>query len=129
MLKAAMATEVSFRIEGTNEFSLVKNGVSVDFKPDVSPPRGDDTVAVGETLICVLVSMTFRSSLIGLVLKLSNSDPQVYRRIGRFECYECQKDDGEHETEDAESLFSYWFPEIEDMTQLDEHPKRDFLVV
>lgn len=128
-LKAAMATEVSFRIDGTNEFSLVKNNVSVDFKPDVSPLGGEDTIAVGETLVCVLVSMTFRSSIIGLILKPSNSDPQVYRRIGRFECYECQKEDGEHDAEDAESLFTYWFPEIEDMTQIDVLSKRDFLVV
>lgn len=128
-LKAAMATEVQFRIDNANDFSLVKNGVSVEFRPDVSPPRGEDTIAAGETLVCVLVSMTFRSSIIGLVLKKSNSDPRIYRRVGRFECYDCQRDESDDEPEDAESLFSHWFPEIEDMTQLDERPQQTLLVV
>ncbi|KAF2182540.1 HET-domain-containing protein [Zopfia rhizophila CBS 207.26] len=128
-LTAAMATEVTFRIAGTNEYSLVKNGFSVEFRPDISPPRGDDALAPGETLVCVLVSMTFRSSIIGLVLKASTSHPQVYRRVGRFECYECQRDGSEEEPEDAESLFGYWFPEVEDMTQLDEGPQTTFVVV
>jgi hypothetical protein len=128
-LTAAMATEVNFLVEGTNDYSLVKNGISVEFRPDICPPRGDDSIASGETLICVLVSMTFRSSIIGLVLKQSKSNSGVYQRVGRFECYECQWDNNEIEPEDAEALFGHWFPEVEDMTQLDDGPQRTFIVV
>jgi hypothetical protein len=128
-LTASMSTEVTFRIDSTNEYSLVRNGVSVDFRPDNIPPRGDDAMRSGETLVCVLVSMTFRSSIIGLVLKMSPSNPRYYRRVGRFECYECQKNGSDAEPEDAEALFEHWFPEIEDMTQLDDGPQRTFVVV
>lgn len=128
-LTAAMATEVTFRIDSNNEYSLVRNGVSVEFRPDIIPLRGDDDITSGETLICVLVSMTFRSSIIGLVLRQCKSSLQTYRRVGRFECYECQTDDSEEEPEDAESLFEHWFPEVEDMTQLDDGPQRTFVVV
>jgi hypothetical protein len=128
-LTASMATEVTFRIDSTNEYSLVRNGVSVEFRPDISPPRDDDAMRSGDTLVCVLVSMTFRSSIIGLVLKTSPSNPRYYRRVGRFECYECQKDSSNEEPEDAEALFEHWFPEIEDMTQLDDGPQRTFIVV
>ncbi|KAF2868607.1 heterokaryon incompatibility protein-domain-containing protein [Massariosphaeria phaeospora] len=128
-ITAALATEVNFRLEASNEYSLSKNNVSVEFRPDVSPLRGADTLQPGETLICVLVSMTFRSSLIGLVLKQSKNNAQVYRRVGRFECYECQRDGTDTEPDDAESLFEHWFPEVEDMTQLDDGPQRTFIVV
>ncbi|KAF2112035.1 heterokaryon incompatibility protein-domain-containing protein [Lophiotrema nucula] len=126
-ITAAMVADVTFRIDGTHEYSLVKGGVCVEFKPDISPPRGEDSIVSGQSLICVLVSMTFRSSIIGLVLQQSKSNAQLYRRVGRFECYECQRDN--EEPEDAESLFEYWFPEVEDMTQLDEGPLRSFIVV
>ncbi|KAF2006678.1 HET-domain-containing protein [Amniculicola lignicola CBS 123094] len=128
-LTAAMATDVQFRIDGDSEYSLVKNGVSVEFRPDVIPLRGDDVVASGETLTCVLVCMTFRSSIIGLVLQQSKTDTQVYRRVGRFESYDCQTDSTEDEPEDAEALLGHWFPEVEDMTQLDDGPQRTFIVV
>ena len=128
-LTASMATEVSFRIDSTNEYTLIRNGVGVEFRPDIIPPRGEDVMQTGEKLVCVLVSMTFRSSIIGLVLKTSSTNPRYYRRVGRFECYECQKVDGEEEPEDAEALFEHWFPEIEDMTQLDDGPQRTFIVV
>jgi ubiquinone biosynthesis protein Coq4 len=32
-------------------------------------------------------------------------------------------------SEDAEALFEHWFPEIQDMTQLDNYPQRTFTVV
>jgi hypothetical protein len=128
-LTAAMATEVNFKVESLNEYSIVKNGVSVEFHPDVSPLRGEDLVSPGETLICVLVSMTFRSSIIGLVLKQSRLDAQLYRRVGRFECYECQMEGSDAEPDDAESLFEHWFPEIEDMSAIDDGPQRTFIVV
>jgi hypothetical protein len=128
-LTASMATEVTFRTDSPNEYSLVRNGVSVDFRPDIVPPRGEDVMMEGEKLICVLVSMTFRSSIIGLVLKTSRMNPRYYRRVGRFECYECQKSDRDEPAEDAEALFEHWFPEIEDMTQLDDGPQRTFIVV
>lgn len=128
-LTAAMATEVTFRIDGEDEYSLARNGISVDFTPDIVPPRGEDSLSSGETLICVLVSMTFRSTIIGLILKQSKSNPQQYRRVGRLEVYGCQKDDTEDEAEDAESLFEHWFPEIEDMTQLEKGPQKTFLVI
>ncbi|KAF2793543.1 HET-domain-containing protein [Melanomma pulvis-pyrius CBS 109.77] len=128
-LTAAMATEVSLQIDPTNEYSLVKNGISVEFRPDVSPLRGEDSVSAGETLICVLVSMTFRSSIIGLVLKQSESNAQLYRRVGRFECYECQREGSGDEPDDAESLFQHWFPEVEDMGAIDDGPQRTFIVV
>ena len=128
-LTAAMAAEVVFRADGPSDYVLTKNNVSVDFRPDIIPLRGEDALQSGEALVCVLASMTFRSSIIGFVLKRSTSDPQIYRRVGRFECYECQRDDTDDEPEDAESLFSLWFPEIEDMTQLDDSPQRTFIIV
>ena len=128
-LSAAMATEVSLRIDGAEAFSLTKNGISVEFTPDIVPPQGYDELVQGETLVCVLVSMTFRSSVIGLVLKASNVNPEIYRRVGRFECYECRKDGGGQDADDAESLFGYWFPDILDMTQLDSRQKTTFVVV
>lgn len=128
-LTASMATEVSFRADTNTEYSLVRNGVSVEFRPDIVPPRGVDAMDSGEKLVCVLVCMTFRSSIIGLVLKESKSHPQLYRRIGRFECYECHRDGADEEPEDAEALFEHWFPEIQDMMQLDDGPKQTYVVV
>ncbi|PVI06654.1 HET-domain-containing protein [Periconia macrospinosa] len=128
-LTASMATDVSFRADSNTEYSLVRNGVSVEFRPDVVPPRGADAMDSGEKLVCVLVCMTFRSSIVGIVLKESKSHPQVYRRVGRFECYEVHVDEKEAEPEDAEALFSYWFPEVKDMMQLDEGPMRTYVVV
>jgi hypothetical protein len=133
-LTVAMATEVTFRADNPEEgeeysFSLSKNGISVDFRPDISPPTGSDAIVNGETLTCVLVSMTFRSSIIGLVLQRSTSGPEIYRRVGRFECYDCQRIDSDEEAEDAEALFEHWFPEVEDMTKLEDGPKRTFVVV
>jgi hypothetical protein len=128
-ISAPMATEVIFRVDNPNNFSLAKNGVYVDFTPDIVPPRGYDELVPGETLICILVSMTFRSSIIGLVLKASAVNPEIHRRVGRFECYECQKDAADELAEDAEDLFGHWFPEVSDMTELDVKPKRTFIVV
>lgn len=134
-LAAAMATEVTFTSfhdpssdDPLPAYSLVKNEISVEFTPDINPPRGEDMLNDGDKLICVLISMTFRSSILGLVLKpLQNG---TYRRVGRFECYECENEDEDDEmNEDAEALFEHWFPEIEDMTQLDEYPQRRFIVV
>jgi hypothetical protein len=112
-------------------YSLAKNGMTVDFTPDVVPPRGEDALQDGETLVCVLVSMTFRSSIVGIVLKSSSSTGNnTYRRVGRLECYECTPEGTEQEmSEDAEALFEHWFPEIQDMTQLDNYPQRTFTVV
>lgn len=130
-LSAAMATEVAFSATGSAEdpsYSLSKNGIVVDFTPDVVPPRGDDSLRDGETLICVLVSMTYRSSIIGLVLQRSNNS-NVHRRIGRLECYECSREAGDEMSEDAEALFEHWYPEIQDMSQLDNHPLQRFTIV
>ncbi|CAO2658001.1 Nn.00g072610.m01.CDS01 [Neocucurbitaria sp. VM-36] len=131
-LTAAMATEVTFHSSSSGSsqdlYTLAKNGISADFTPDVIPPRGEDALQDGESLLCVLVSMTFRSSIVGLVLK--PSDDNTYRRIGRFECYECTPEGVDQEmSEDAEALFEHWFPEIHDMTQLDNCPQRTFTVV
>ncbi|KAF3036362.1 hypothetical protein E8E11_002475 [Didymella keratinophila] len=114
---------------GNPSYLLSKNCVVVDFTPDIIPPRGDDSLRNGEKLTCVLVSMTYRSSIIGLVLQRStNSD--VYRRIGRLECYECSREGIDDEmSEDAEALFERWFPDIQDMSQLDNYPLRRFTVV
>ncbi|KAL1612817.1 hypothetical protein SLS60_001046 [Paraconiothyrium brasiliense] len=128
-LTAAMATEVTFHEDTTNEYSLSKNGISVEFLPDVIPLRGEDTVQVGETLVCALLSMSFRSSILGLVLKKSRTKVPTYRRIGRFECYECLRDGSDEEPEDAEALFEHWFPEVDDMTQLDERPRHIFKIL
>jgi hypothetical protein len=130
-LSAAMATEVTLHISPPSTqqtYTLVKNRIAVDFTPDIAPPRGEDALKDGETLVCVLVSMTYRSSITGLVLKASGSD--TYRRVGRFECYECSPEDsGDEMSEDAEALFAHWFPEISDMAQLDNSPQRQFTVV
>lgn len=126
-LRAAMATDVVFHEDAPSEYSLSRRGISVEFQPDIVPLRGEDAVKSGETLTCVLVSMSFRSSILGLVLKKSQT--QTYRRIGRFECYECLKDGSEEEPEDAEALFEHWFPDVDDMTQLDERPRRAFKIV
>ncbi|KAF1356062.1 hypothetical protein EJ07DRAFT_181659 [Lizonia empirigonia] len=132
-LSAAMATEVTFISTGSTEvhpsYLLSKNGIVVDFTPDIMPPRGDILLHNGETLVCVLVSMTYRSSIIGLVLQRSkNSD--IYRRIGRLECYECSQEGNDEEmSEDAEALFGHWFPDIQDMSQLDNYPLQRFTVV
>lgn len=131
-LSAAMATEVTFTSTGSASspsYLLSRNGVVVDFTPDIIPPRGDDSLRNGEKLTCVLVSMTYRSSIIGLVLQRSNNS-EVYRRIGRLECYECSKESSDDEmSEDAEALFEHWFPDIQDMSQLDNYPLRRFTVV
>jgi hypothetical protein len=130
-LSAAMATEVTLHISPPSTqqtYTLVKNRIAVDFTPDIAPPRGEDALEDGETLVCVLVSMTYRSSITGLVLKASGSN--TYRRVGRFECYECSPEDsGDEMSEDAEALFAHWFPEISDMAQLDNSPQRQFTVV
>ena len=131
-LSAAMATEVTFTSTGSASspsYLLSRNGVVVDFTPDIIPPRGDDSLRSGQKLTCVLVSMTYRSSIIGLVLQRSNNS-EVYRRIGRLECYECSKEGSDDEmSEDAEALFEHWFPDIQDMSQLDNYALRRFTVV
>jgi hypothetical protein len=134
-LSGAMAAEVIFHTstsvssEQKTSYILAKNGMAVDFTPDIVPPRGEDTLQDGETLVCVLVSMTFRSSIVGIVLKPSPGN-NTYRRVGRLECYECTPEGIEQEmSEDAEALFEHWFPEIQDMTQLDNYPQRTFTVV
>jgi hypothetical protein len=134
-LSGAMATEVTFHTspdpsqEQSSTYILAKNSMTVDFTPDIIPPRGDDALQDGETLVCVLVSMTFRSSIVGLVLK-SSGDGNAYRRVGRLECYECTPEGTEQEmSEDAEALFEAWFPEVSDMAQLDNYPQRTFTVV
>jgi len=128
-LTASMAAEVLLQEDDTNEYSLVRNGIGVEFTPDVVPLQGDDIVMPGDPLVCVLVSMTFRSSIVGLVLKKSSTNPQTYRRVGRLECYECYNDGTDDEPEDAERLFELWFPEADDLTQLDDAPRHKFVVV
>jgi hypothetical protein len=134
-LSGAMATEVIFHTSPSQSqqqspsYILAKNSMTVDFTPDIIPLRGDDALQDGETLVCVLVSMTFRSSIVGIVLK-SSGDGNTYRRVGRLECYECTPEGTEQEmSEDAEALFDAWFPEVSDMTQLDNYPQRTFTVV
>ncbi|KAL6708855.1 hypothetical protein ACN47E_002262 [Coniothyrium glycines] len=130
-LSAAMSAEVVLHSSPSSSqtfYMLTKNGVSVDFTPDIVPARGEDELADGQVLVCVLVSMTFRSSIVGLVLKSLNNN--TYRRVGRFECYECTPESVDQEmSEDAEALFERWFPEIQDMTQLDNCPQRTYTVV
>jgi hypothetical protein len=130
-LSAAMATEVTLRTSSNASqvtYSLVKDRITVEFTPDIVPPRGEDVLQDGETLLCVLVSMTYRSSIVGFVLKQVENN--IYRRVGRFECYECSPEDSTDEmSEDAEALFEHWFPEIKDMTQLDAAPQRNLTVV
>lgn len=129
-LSAAMVGEVVFHLTDSAQpsYSLTRNRITVDFTPDIVPPRDGDALQDGEKLICILVSMTFRSSIVGLVLKPTDSN--TYRRVGRFECYECTPEGVEQEmSEDAETLFEHWFPEIQDMTQLDNYPQRTFTVV
>ncbi|KAH6433559.1 hypothetical protein HBI59_174110 [Parastagonospora nodorum] len=130
-LSAAMVAEVTLRVvtEAQQEtYTLVRNRIAVDFTPDIVPPRGEDRLEDGERLVCVLISMTYRSSIIGLVLK--SVEGNTYRRVGRFECYDCSPEDrGDEMSEDAEALFGHWFPEIQDMTQLDNSPQRHFTVV
>lgn len=128
-LRAAMATEVVFHEDTPGEYWLSRNGISVEFLPDIIPLRGEDTVKSGERLVCALVSMSFRSSILGLILKKSRTKTPTYRRIGRFECYECLKDGSDEEPEDAEALFEHWFPDVDDMTQLDERPRHVFTIV
>ncbi|KAJ8114074.1 hypothetical protein OPT61_g3953 [Boeremia exigua] len=130
-LSAAMATEVTFNATGTTEsplYHLSRNGVLVEFTPDIIPPRGDDSLRNGEKLICVLVSMTYRSSIIGLVLQRSTSS-DVCRRVGRLECYDCSREGKDEMSEDAEALFDHWFPDIQDMSQLDNYPLQRFTVI
>lgn len=130
-LSAAMATEVTFNTKGSTEnpyYQLSKSGVVVDFTPDMIRPQGDDLMRNGEKLICILVSMTYRSSIIGLVLQRSNTS-NVYRRVGRLECYECSREGNDEMGEDAEALFEHWFPDIQDMSQLDNLPLQRFTVI
>ena len=130
-LSAAMSTEVTFSSTGSVDnpsYLLSKNGVVVDFTPDIIPPRGDNSLRNGEKLMCVLVSMTYRSSIIGLVLQRSNNS-DFFRRIGRLECYECSRGGNDEMSEDAEALFEYWFPSVQDMSQLDNYPLRRFTVI
>jgi hypothetical protein len=135
-LSGAMAGEVVFHTSPSSSaqqpsYTLAKNGMAVDFSPDVMPPRGEDALQEGETLVCVFVSMTFRSSIVGIVLKPTNNvNGNTYRRVGRLECYECTPEGVDQEmSEDAEALFEHWFPGIKDMAQLDSHPQRTFTVV
>ncbi|KAA8612735.1 HET domain containing protein [Pyrenophora tritici-repentis] len=133
-LSGAMAAEVVFHSSGGSlqdeaSYILARNGMTAEFIPDVSPPHGDDALQDGDTLVVVLVSMTFRTSIVGIVLKPWTGN-NVYRRVGRFECYECTPEGSEQEmSEDAEALFEHWFPDIQDMTQLDNYPQRTFTVV
>jgi hypothetical protein len=130
-LSAAMAAEVVLHSPSSSSqptYTLAKNGMTVEFTPDIVPPRGEDVLQDGEPLVCVLVSMTYRSSIVGLVLKSLGDN--THRRVGRFECYECTPEGTDQEmSEDAEALFERWFPEIQDMTQLDNYPQRTFTVV
>ena len=141
-LSGAMAAEVILHTSSTSpsqqqqqqqqtpSYTLAKNGMTVDFTPDVVPPLGEDALQDGETLVCILVSMTFRSSIVGIVLKPLPEGNNTYRRVGRFECYDCTPEGIDHEmSEDAEALFEHWFPEIQDMTQLDNYPQRTFTVI
>lgn len=123
-LTAALATEVKFTVQDLTGSFLTKNGVSVSFTPDVSPPGGKSEVTPGETLICIFVSMTFRSSILGLVLK-QNPSSNVYRRVGRLECTTCE---GNVDDNDAEALFGYWFPDVSDMTKIDDGPHKTFVI-
>ncbi|KAH9863748.1 hypothetical protein J1614_009680 [Plenodomus biglobosus] len=126
-LSAAMSAEVTFHTTSTSPYTyhLARNGVTVDFTPDVVPLQGEDIIHDGDKLVCILVSMTFRTSIVGLILRASSN--KTYRRVGRFECYDCTPENGM--SEDAENLFEYWFPEIQDMAQLDTFPQRTFTVV
>jgi len=126
-----MVAEVILKIDNTSGYTLTKNKVSVEFTPDIGVPRRDDALASGDSLVCVLASMTWRSSIIGLVLKPSKSHPESYRRVGRFECYDCEQEGQteDMESQDAEALLTLWFPEIEDMTQLDEGPLTTLSIV
>ncbi|KAF1914234.1 heterokaryon incompatibility protein-domain-containing protein [Ampelomyces quisqualis] len=130
-LSAAMATEVTFNATGSDSqqiYILTKNRIAVEFTPDIVPLRGEDALQDGDTVVCALISMTYRSSITGLVLKSASDN--TYRRVGRFECYECSpEENGDEMSEDAEALFGHWFPEIQDMTQLDNLPQRQFTVV
>jgi hypothetical protein len=138
-LSGAMVAEVIFHTSPSSSsqqqpsYVLAKNGMTVDFTPDVVPPRGEDALQDGEALVCVLVSMTFRSSIVGIVLKPTNNgngNGNTYHRVGRFECYECTPEGVDQEmSEDAEALFGHWFPEIQDMMQLESYPQRTFTVV
>ncbi|USP79146.1 hypothetical protein yc1106_06420 [Curvularia clavata] len=135
-LSGAMATEVVFHTVSKpsslqqHSYRLARNSMTVEFTPDVVPPCDEDALVDGETLVCILVSMTFRSSIVGIVLKPAASGNNTYRRVGRFECYECKPEGIDEEmSEDAEALFEHWFPEIQDMTQLDNYPQRTFTVV
>jgi hypothetical protein len=130
-LSAAMATEVTIHSSPASSqqpYILIKNRIFVEFTPDIVPPRGEDSLQEGETLVCALVSMTYRTSITGLVLKPVGNN--TYRRVGRFECYDCSPEDSsDGMNEDAEALFGHWFPEIQDMTQLDNSPQRLFTLV
>lgn len=124
VLTAALATEVMYTVRDTTTSVLAKNGVSVSFTPDVSPTGGDSEVTPGETLICILFSMTFRSSILGLVLR-RNTESSAYRRVGRLECSTCE---GDVEDSSAEALFSYWFPDVSDMTTIDDGLHKTFVI-
>jgi len=126
-LSAAMAAKVTLRVSEQETYTLVKNRIAVDFTPDIVPARGEDKLEDGERLVCVLISMTYRSSITGLVLKAAGDN--MYRRVGRFECYDCRPEGEDEMSEDAETLFGYWFPEIQDMTELDSSVQRHFIVV
>lgn len=127
-LSAAMTTEVTFHTKTATEFLLSKNGITVEFEPDFRTPSGGAPIPDGAVLTCVWFSMSFRSSIIGLVLqKAALTD--VYRRVGRFECYECRREQGGRPAEDAEALFGHWFPDVSDVTQVDELLRTDFMVV
>jgi hypothetical protein len=126
-LSASMAAEVTFHCSQGN-YALAKNGITVEFTPDIVPPRGDDMLRDGDILLCVFVSMSWRSSILGLVLRSCGNN--TFRRVGRLECEECTPEGHDEEmSEDAESLFGYWFPEIPDMTLLESAPQRHLIVV
>jgi hypothetical protein len=123
-LTATLATKVAFDVRDGKNFVLTRNGVSVDFTPDMLSRAGDMEIKPGSTLICVLVSMTFRSSILGLVLQPCQK-PDAYRRVSRLECFKCY---GNVKEGDAEDLFGHWFPEVTDMTAIDHMPHKTFIV-
>lgn len=134
-LSAAMATEVTFHTHtnsksATTSFCLSKNNISVAFEPDFRNADGTAPISDSETLTCVWFSMSFRSSIIGLVLQKA-PEGGVYQRVGRFECYECRRvgGSGGQPAEDAEALFGYWFPKVSNLMRVDELDRMEFVVV
>jgi len=124
VLSARLVADVVYR-----NAKVVRNGVGVAFRPDVCGER----MCEGEGLVVVCVCMTYRSEILGIVLRVVRDEGvgDTYRRVGRFECVECRhEDDGEDGmSEDAEALFGYWFPEIGDMMGLEGRAVEGFTVM